>query len=274
MRRIFNKLFKKIGIKSKKIEHASDYYTFTRKMKENLQMYEEAIEKIKAKYKDDLDKLKRGYNRTNNSKLIKKVEKIKKPMKEELELAQDIAMLRAGNYSVPALKRVVRLERKYGAPERVDNFKNMIQSIKHEGKLIKTKSLARWNIAEELMEIIRENINPDGERVEEPKNWDKALETLEARLEQKGIALDGQGYDDQVKEVWAEVSMEMAEEREVKLAEALEIKLAKVEEIKEAKVAKELREEKAEREELEVYRDTVHEFEKRKENVSQDIGTR
>ncbi|MDD4666097.1 MAG: hypothetical protein PHC81_06140 [Clostridia bacterium] len=233
-----------------KMEFPSNYYKKTDDLLENARLYEEALEKIREKYKPHLLDTRYLYNEELIHMEIKResycrrynllpedLEQVTKDSKQriadEARLAEIDFRIRDDNCAVYELEEAVKLEGKYGSKERVAELEKMLEKARakseeiNRGRIIKIthRDDAKWKITLEIMSNIKYNLNPHGGKETEAKDqidWVKKLDLLKERLKVKGIYLNQryeaeQKHEAVIEQTWEEVNKEMKIARNKKL---------------------------------------------------------
>lgn len=239
---LISKLNKKeYKIEVEKIEYSPEYYQTTRDIKENLLMFEERIRAIKAKYEpysfeyafkaefgeelspDDFQYQERidAYcerNKVSPERLhelkrerLKLREKVNNEIFHKVTLAKSILLIRDGNCPDYMLSKAASLEKTYGYSVKAAEYQEMLKKVRAE----KTKIAegARWDVLNNISDLIVANINPYGKEPEEQENWEKRINFIKQELQTKGIAIDEYGHNQEIREVWTEVTKQMKQER-------------------------------------------------------------
>lgn len=214
-------IFKKLGGEENRINFPAEYYQRTDDLRESLCKYKEAVELIKAKYDPYL--LKTSHNKMFNSDFNKKTidsfeSKIKKKMSNELEYARLLTLYRLGDLTKSGLENMVRFAYTYD-PKMVKEYKNKLNILQSQDRIMDVRNLARGKVADDLMDDIKNNINPWGERTASPVDWVNKLKALNSALAKKGLVLDGKGQDKIIKEIWDSVCREAERSDKVTLNE-------------------------------------------------------
>lgn len=239
---LISKLNKKeYKIEVEKIEYSPEYYQTTRDIKENLLMFEERIRAIKAKYEpysfeyafkaefgeelspDDFQYQERidAYcerNKVSPERLhelkrerLKLREKVNNEIFHRVTLAKSILFIRDGNCPDYMLSKAASLEKTYGNPAKAAEYQEMLKKVRTE----KTKIAegVRWDILNNISDLIVANINPYGKEPEIQENWEKPIDFIKQELQTRGIAIDEYGHSREMREIWIRVNEQMKQER-------------------------------------------------------------
>lgn len=214
-------IFKKLRGEENRINFPVEYYQRTDDLRESLCKYKEAVELIKAKYEPYLLKGPQDimFNSNPNQKTIASYKsKIRKKLSNELEYARLLTLYRLGDVTKSGLENLVRYAYTYD-PKMTKEFKKRLNILRSQGRLMDVRNLARGKVANDLMDDIKNNINPWGERAVSPVDWVQKLKALNSALAEKGLVLDGKGQDKVIKEIWYSVCRETESSVKVTLNE-------------------------------------------------------
>jgi len=228
-----------------KIYFSAVHYEKTADFLENTQLYQQALEKIKEKYKYHLvnepwfnpdeimhREIKReSYCQRFNLQpedLAYVDREVKQRISEENRRAEICFLLRDDNCSVHELEEVIKLEEKYGSKEQVAELEKKLVKARakfeeiNQGRVIKTihRNDAKWDIACDILANIKFNVNPFGRKKTEAKyeiNWFKKLDLLKEGLKVKGIYLNRWyeadiKHDAVIKQIWQKINDEERKE--------------------------------------------------------------
>lgn len=180
-----------------RIKHSPDYYKRTGDIIKNLQMYQEALKKIKTKY---------GLKSLTGEEFDKKA--------EEIWLANYYTLFRAGILCNPELdKKAIEFEKKYGKRDETVNLKRKIRMARKEKKVsnISNKKAIK-RVLMDLMIDIRFNVRPY-EETEYRQDWVRKVKLLEVNLKKRGIdSIEEYKHDEEIREAWAKVKEQIENE--------------------------------------------------------------
>lgn len=237
LRNLFNKLQGKEDLVDiAKIERPPGYYETERHLKKNLQMFIAEIEKIKDVYEpysfQHAFKMKFGAelnpedfhyqeriaeyiteNQVPEEKLqkfrnerLQIREKINHEISQRITLAKSVLFIRDGNCPDYMLSKAARLEGIYGEPAQAAKYRVMFKKAS-EGKM-KIPEGIRWEILDKTSTMLTKSINPYGQAVEAPGNWEKQIDFIEEKLLARGITFEEPGRQEELRELWQQ-SQEM-----------------------------------------------------------------
>lgn len=248
LRELTDKIFRKKieEVNRRRNKFSSLYYRETKDLKENLLFFQEATERIKAKYKPDsfeylfqrefgeqfsgtdflYSERVTAYCERNSvtveqmSALEKKasanMNKVSKNISEEIELARCYVHIRDGSNSYRLLIRAAELEKKYGSTEIAEKFRKRARILKRDEKkgAERNNESAKLTVLGTSMNSIKNNIDPYiGKQPEYQENWLKSIESLEKELSLKGIDLNEDGHNLEISEVWRNICHQRSNER-------------------------------------------------------------
>jgi hypothetical protein len=221
-----------------KIAPPSNYYQKTDDFLENIRLYEQALERLKEKYKPHVldvhnifgdDLLRREIKRErycekynlNAEELDLITKEVQKKAKEEVELAQLNFLIRDDNYTKQDLARALELEKVYGSSKRAAELEKKLEAFEKKDVSRKPIDYAKWDVDITLMYNIKYNINVLKDTPTEDKfliNWRKKLDLLKENLKAKGIYLDKNFEADlkheyEIKKTWKEICDQFEKQR-------------------------------------------------------------
>ncbi|MDD2432447.1 MAG: hypothetical protein PHX01_01905 [Clostridia bacterium] len=161
-------------------------------MKTNLKAFELSVKGIKLKY---------GSSAENVGKFKKK-----------LELAELHVHIDDGNYNEKMLKRAIKLAKEFR--DGTTKFEKKLHKLKAEGRE-EAGSRGRMLILDQVMDIIKKNVNLDDSESKICPNYLKAVDELEKLMEKTSCEKGERGYDEEIKVAWVNI-------REAMYAEQLE----------------------------------------------------
>lgn len=155
-------------------------------MKTNLKAFELSVKGIKLKY---------GSSAENAGKFKKK-----------LELAELHVHIDDGNYNEKILKRAIELSKEFR--DGTTEFEEKLHKLKAEGKE-EAGSRGRMLILDQVMDIIKKNVNLDSSESKICPNYLKAVDKLEKLMEKTSYEKGERGYDEEIKAAWVNIREEM-----------------------------------------------------------------
>ena len=233
-----------------KIYYSAVHYEKTDDFIENTQLYQQALEKIKEKYKYHLvnepwsgldEKAAREIKRESycsrfslSAEDLAYVDReVKQRISEENRRAEIGFLLRDDNCSVHELEEAIKLEEKYGSKEQTAALKKELVKVRakfeeiNQGRIIKIthRNDAKWNIACGVLADLKWNINPYRRKdcaTRYQIDWLNKLNLLKESLKRKNIYLNKRyeadiKHDAVIKQSWQVISEQERKEWQKKL---------------------------------------------------------